>query len=397
MGKTKQEATAIGSSKSKTKTPTRPVWKGPEEDGITQSLLSRFLCYRERFRLLVVKGLQPAPSFNHRLEFGNMWHVCEEAFAKAPGDKYPKESHEEWMWETRLKEYAQGLVKQFRESGEQIDKWYRVCKAQFPIYIQYWAKHPDVKARTPLLQEQTFSVPYGLPSGRVVTLRGKWDSVDLIGKGKSAGVYLQENKTKGDVKEEQLLRQLSSGFHLQTMFYLVALQGWQDPDGKIETMISPSQVKGVRYNVVRRPLSGGRHSISPHKQKKGTKRPETQDEFYDRLQGLIREDPGFFFYRWRVEVSPQDIERFRVQCLNPILEQLWDWWDWAYDEAGRMDGLDQDRRAFLHGDGCGPNFRYPYGVYNPLTEGGEAELDRYLNEGSELGLVREANLFKELG
>ncbi len=33
-----------------------PVWKGPEVDGVTQSLLSRYLTCKERFRLLVIEG-----------------------------------------------------------------------------------------------------------------------------------------------------------------------------------------------------------------------------------------------------------------------------------------------------------------------------------------------------
>src|SRR5580658_5237243 len=62
-----------------------PLWDGPESDtpngGVTQSLLGSFLCCRERFRIKVVEGLQPADSFRRALEFGNLWHCAEEAFA----------------------------------------------------------------------------------------------------------------------------------------------------------------------------------------------------------------------------------------------------------------------------------------------------------------------------
>ena len=68
-----------------------------------------------------------------------------------------------------------------------------------------------------MLQEQVCDVPYNLPSGRVVRLRGKFDSVDLI----DGGIYLQENKTKGDIDKIQVERQLS--FDLQTLMYSVAL------------------------------------------------------------------------------------------------------------------------------------------------------------------------------
>lgn len=205
-----------------------PVWAGPEapgpNGGITQSLLARFLTCRERFRLLVVEGLKPADTFSHRLEYGSMWHVCEEALAGSPS-KFADGMiivHHDWVGP--LTAYCQQLCKRYPLQQEQIDHWYNVCKITFPLYVEHWSQHPDVTARTPLLQEQVFDVPYQLPSGRTVRLRGKWDSVDLIGKGKNASVYLCENKTKGNIDEPALKRQLASGFDLQTGLYNVALQ-----------------------------------------------------------------------------------------------------------------------------------------------------------------------------
>ncbi len=64
---------------------TGPLWKGPEVDGITFSLLSRFIACPERFRILVTEGLQPHDEFNHRIEYGNMWHTCEEAALRVIG------------------------------------------------------------------------------------------------------------------------------------------------------------------------------------------------------------------------------------------------------------------------------------------------------------------------
>jgi len=143
---------------------TGPVWGGPEKDGITFSLLSRFLSCRERFRLLVVEGLRPIETFNHRIEYGQMWHVCEEALAN------------EMPWGQLLTEYAQDLLKKYRLAQEQIDHWYNVCRVQFPIYADYWRSN-SAGDRTPLLAEQVFDIPYRLPSGRTVRLRGKWDPV----------------------------------------------------------------------------------------------------------------------------------------------------------------------------------------------------------------------------
>lgn len=365
-----------------------PVWKGPEVDGITQSLLSKFLVCKERFRLYVVEGLTVRDEFQHALEYGNMWHVCEEAFAEQ--GRGPS-------WQARLESYAKFLCKKYHLQQEEIGKWYNVCRTQFPIYVDYWKNDSDEKKRTPLLQEQMFCVPYELPSGRIVKLRGKWDSVDLIGKGRNAEIWLQENKTKKDIKEEQLRRQLT--FDLQTMFYLVALdssssselsrKGWSNSIfGQGITDINlPTSLKGVRYNVVRRPLAGGKGSIRRHKATK-TKPEETQESYYQRLSAIIAEDPAHYFMRWKVAISQEDLERFKREFLNPCLEHLWDWWTQvSYSKKNNIDLYDWAQPS---------HFRMPYGIYNPLAEGRTTELDEYLVLGSIVGLQRTNNLFPEL-
>jgi hypothetical protein len=368
-----------------------PLWKGPEQDGITFSLLSRFLVCRERFRLLVVEGLKEADEFSHRLEYGNMWHVCEQSLAAAPQTREPG-------WEHALADYARGLALRYRGQAQQVDHWYRVCKTQFPIYIDYWKKHPDVVDRRPLLQEQVFDVPYKLPSGRVVKLKGKWDAVDLIGKegASGTGVYLQENKCKGDVHEGRMLRQLT--FDLQTMMYLVALERAANDTA----ILGPAwvigvgngwKIKGVRYNVIRRPLSGGKGSIVRHKPSKKEPHGETVEHFYGRVRGIIADSPEDYFFRWKVEVSPADVTRFRRQCLDPVLEQLCEWWDWVRGNpnpfAFESDPADRPGMNGIH-------WRHPFGVYNPLDEGRSSDLDEYLHSGSQIGLERVEDLFPEL-
>jgi len=273
------------------------------------------------------------------------------------------------------------MLVHMRLQQEQIQHWYNVCKTQFPIYVDYWSKHPDVKNRTPLLQEQTFDVPYKLPSGRIVRLRGKWDSVDLIGKGKAASVYLQENKTKGAIIEEQLKRQL--GFDLQVMIYLIALE--IESSTSQNKHLANSKLAGVRYNVIRRPLSGGKGSIRKHKPTKNNPAGESDTEFYARLKEIIIDEPESYFMRWRVEVASQDLTQFKHQFLNNALEEMIDWWNWVDSSAGRKDPFADP----IH-------WRLPYGIYNPLLEGGSSEVDTYLATKSELGLIRNKPLFEEL-
>jgi hypothetical protein len=104
----------------------------------------------------------------------------------------------------------------------------------------------------------------------------------LIGKGKESGIYLFDNKTKGEIEPEELKRQLH--FDMQTMIYLVALieksrdDDWPNQGKSLYKM----PIKGVRYNVIRRPLSGGRGNIK-QLEAKGKRKAETSSEYYARL------------------------------------------------------------------------------------------------------------------
>ena len=412
-----------------------PLWAGPEDSGpmggISQSMLGRYPCCAERFRLKYIEGWSLPDRFDHKIEYGQLWHAGEEALA----------SNQDW--EKAVLKYAQGLVKKYPHQQDEINKYYQACKVQFPIYVEYWKKQKDVTQRTPLLQEEVFHVPYKLPSGRVVCLRGKFDAVDLIGTGKTAGIWLQENKSKGDVDSEMIKRQLS--FDLQTMIYLIALQEkLSTPPGLGD--LRASQIRGVRYNVVKRPFSGGRGSIKKHQATEGSKCPkckatgrvvesyykvgisqnmitgfcpkcggrgriggkpdETDESYYGRLRDIIKDDTfdesgkpkedNEWFKRWKVEISQADIDKFKHQFLDPILENLcnqYDWWKMAYQKG--WDVFDSNKM----GDECPlllHHYRLPFGVYNSVTEQGFTEYDEYLATGNSVGLVQATELFREL-
>ena len=366
--------------------PVKPLWKGPMNDGpnggCTQSLLSAFLCCRERFRIKYVIGLQPEWGFSKVLEFGNCWHLCEEHFAA--GDD----------WLKPLTTYCKELCSRYKLQQEDIEKWFNVIKRMFPVYCDHWKKHPDVKKRTPLMQEEVFHVPYTLPSGRVVWLKGKFDSVDLIDAHSSdgfkypKGIWLQEDKTKGDIDEQDILQRLS--FDIQTMLYLIALQLMGEENG--DWGIEGCKIVGVRYNVIRRPFSGGRGSI---KLKEGK---ETKEEFYERfMTDYVNAEPEYWFSRWKSTVSQADIEQFKQEFLNPILEELCDWYDWVV--AAQTNGIspfDEGARVGWSKGMTAHHYRLPFGTYNSIMETGGSDLDNYLRTGNTVGLVQVDSLFGEL-
>jgi len=371
-----------------------PLWKGPCDNapmgGITQSMIARWLQCRERFRINYIEGIRPTPVFSIPIEFGNMWHVCEEALA----------AHN--PWEDKLKEYCIKIARKYLMQQDQVDHWYNVVKVQFPHYIEYWRTHQDVKERTPISQEEVFHVSYSLPSGRQVWLKGKYDSVDLIGKGRGAGVYLQENKTKSKIDEQKLKRQLT--FDLQTMMYLISLT---------YNEVLPAPILGVRYNVIRRDCPIRRHQATQGSKcpkckgvpgtmncpkcegvgRIGAKPEEEKSHFYNRLsEDYFKQEPDQWFMRWKSEVSAQDIQKFKDTCLDPILENIC-WW---YEElTGQDPGMTQsfpgDRPTYPPS-----NWRHPFGIRNILDEGGSSDLDEYLATGSMIGLHRVDTLFEEL-
>lgn len=367
-----------------------PLWAGPCGDGplggVTQSMLGRYLSCPERFRIYAVEGLQVADSFSAPLEFGNMWHVCEEMHANSVGDGLREDNQ---CWERSLYAYCIKLYNQHPMNRDKVDHWYSMCKAMFPLYVKHWSEHDDMKQRVPLMSEQVFDVPYKLPSGRVVRLRGKFDSVDLVEGGPNAGVWLMENKTKSGIDKQKLQRQLT--FDLQTLTYIIALDEARttmdfELGGGKDELLEKTPIRGVRYNVVRR---------SAHKSVESMLKKLTEDTEAGRVEE--------WFARWNVEVTERDIAKFKQQCLDPVLENLCDdyeWWHYVKTRTPEQSAFDDyEHRCMAQGEfkhHYKRHFRLPYGIYSPVHEGGFGDVDAYMDTGSTAGLRRAETLFPEL-
>lgn len=343
-----------------------PLWKGPEVDGITFSMLSTFLVCKERFRIKYLEGLKPIEKFSSSVEYGHMWHVCEEN--NVPGKN----------WKDSLLAFTKSLLKKYPTQAEEVHKWYKVCEMQFVVYLDWWKRHEDMKNRKHVVQEYVFCVPYALPNGREVLLRGMWDSVDLVKENGKYGIYIQENKTKGKVVESQLSQQLR--MDLQTMIYVIALSNAIALSKSHFPTELKAPINGVRYNVVRRPLSGGKGSIVRHKPTKKNPNGESTDSFYDRLLNIIESNPSDFFTRFNVVITKGDIDKFKAVFLEPVLMNICNWYD-AVTSGDESKGL---------------HWTTPFGFYNVLAEGGSTELDEYILTGNSVGLQRVTSLFPEL-
>lgn len=405
------------------------LWKGPVEDGITFSLLSKFLVCRERFRLKVIEGIKEKEDFNLPLQFGSLWHEAEEAHAGGK-DFMPA-----------LRKYTSKLRGEYANAEDNINRCFQIAKHTFPLYVNYWKRHQDERGRVPILEEESFRVPYQLPSGRMVVLRGKFDCVFRV----KNSIWLQENKTKGKIDEEGIQKTLDQ--NLQTILYQIALrscfgiyklmgvgfQGFRLGDTTNVIELNPKlKIKGVIYNVIRRPLSDN-YAIKQRmgrlvnvKDKKGKtikgkdgkpkkKRvgAETESQFYKRMATDIKKDPGHSFFRWKVLLTNKDIETFKRKTFDPILEQLLDWWDWV-SPVGPNQPLpdpwripDEDE---LPGDvpydavrppakgvpGGGIHWQTPWGVYNNMFGGFRGDFFDLLTTGRKTNIIPAKTLFPEL-
>ncbi len=346
----------------------QPLWAGPQSPhkngGVTQGLLGKFIACPTRYYALAVEGLVPRKRFSHKSEYGTMFHLCSEISERSGLGK--------GSWENALARHTEKLCRLYPFEQDEVEKWYRVCRVQFPVYLDYWRAHLDPTVRTPLLQEQVFDVPYKLPSGRIVRLRGRWDAVEYS----EGGIWLVESKTKGDVDEVKIARRLTND--LQTMLYLIAMRQGLGTNSYINCS---APIRGVRYNVVRRPLSGGKGTIKQLK-------TETIDQYYERLANYIREEPHTYFWRWQTEISSDDLETFEQRILIPYLERLCLWHEWKVLGQNQTTNKVSSILNILH-------VCTPFGVPAVTDEYG-TEYDDWVLTGSEIGLDRTDVLFPEL-
>ena len=355
------------------------------KDGVTFSLLSKFLVCRHRFWLRTVQGFRDDKGFDYKIEFGNLMHV---------GYEFVDQGLD--VVNAKMAEYGEKLGRlypaDYTNETKAIRWWVRVAQMMFPIYHDF---HKD-KQRSYVFQERVFRVPTKLPSGRTIDLRGKWDGGRILTHARKDYLWLQENKNKGTVDAEGLTNSLMND--LQTQIYANTFTRW------LKTSKEPWAKKpfsGVLYNVVKRPI-GDWHAIRQ-------KVNETPEEFADRIfdgdhASAVRKYPDKSFFRWNIGLDDGDIRRFERMTLFPILEDLCDWWDsikanpadpWytliQRNPETEAPGLCLPERV--------PNMKHclrPHGVYDAMYDGLRGDFDGFLTRGSMAGIAVTDNMFPEL-
>lgn len=435
----------------------KPFWD-LYEDGITFTLLGKWLMCRERFRIFAVEGIREKQSFSKDMEFGNLLHEAFDVYGKTSSVDEGKKA---------IEKYKKSIHQQYPEAPrDEIEMWTYIASGMFEIYTDYFHKQDEKKR--PLSYEQSFRVPVTLPSGRTINLRGKFDGsyAEPISRNiakihgyhydedrKMMEIALMENKAKGTIYHGAIEAGLP--MELQTMLYLTCLlfsdlkidpeytgngcNTYREMFGVTGTLGEYPETDAFRppsvlYNVVQRPLSrNAKFNLSQRKgRKKDKSGAETRFQYFDRIlyddvQG-VKGNPDYFFHRWYFRPSWEDLIRIQRRSIIPMLEQLCDWWDSIKDDpfnpwetenksvtsskrvckSNCKDCKGSGKAKDFPGALCNcvsfpPNkilnkhhYQRPFGIYDSMASGWEGDYFDYLTSGNVSNLERCETLFPEL-
>lgn len=346
--------------KKKTTKKQQPLWD-LYRDGITQTMIGRFLGCRERFRLSAVEGWT-VKGLSIPLEFGNVFHSLLELYYGGAGKPKLIEC---------VRKYINDKSKTAKASCEEIERLGWMTLEVFLAYIDYWSDLPTYeldgeqyfdKDLIPVLQEEVVTIEHYVPQRNTkLKLTGRIDGGFRVPWDKSLSIL--ENKTKGQYDVAAL--ELCLKEDLQIMMYSYMLE--------VKTR---EKVRRVLYNLIRRP------QLRP-------KVNESVKDFVERLRDDISKRQGFYFDRIDVELGPDDVDIFVAGQLNLVLTQIIDWWEsikhdpfnpWV-DENGNQNEL---------------HFRRPMGVYDREMYSVRGEFSEIVLENNYSNYERREHAFPEL-
>jgi len=266
------------------------VWKGPS-DGISQSLISKFLECPFRFYLYAIKGVKDDQPPNLNLIWGNAFHKALETVLKHSlnSDKPRKLPGDDYLLDV--------IKKDIEKCSEDTQ-----VPNTIPFSILEMVKlYPLPQEIGEIIPEQVFTYEYELNSGRKVKFRGKADGL--------GPTCIVEHKCKGKFDAIQTLKETM--WDMQTNLYCYVF-------GK----------EKVIYDLIRI--------------------PEAQ---YNGPKCRIMEDPKDFVYRiynnycgtvypikrfkkhWidQLHIDLPFSQQLKVmdECIIPLCERIYDWYEYV--------------------------------------------------------------------
>lgn len=329
----------------------------PMKDGVSQSLLQKFRCDKERFRLHAIEMLREVDR-KEAMEYGTIFHKLIELGASL-GNKYTRD---------KLMQLMSKYLKTRHTAPESV----LLCKvaiAQYHLYREWEATREKYKYidQEPVFCEN-FTLPpvtfhpnedmmIRIPSGVTIPLRGRIDEVI-----EKNGMWIQENKTKSRINISQIQDTIHA--NIQVMFYAVCSE-----------LKYGRPCKGVIYNVIRKP------GEKQHQK-------ESEKDYVQRIVDRIKEDPNYYFYRLKHEFQPGQVEKWKREELIPLLYDVYLWWR-SIEKNPHNPWVDENGNPNpFHG-------RKSFGIYDSMSQG-KGDFYDYIVYGRKTGLTKVEELFPEL-
>lgn len=277
-------------------------WKGPYEDGITQSLIDKFLECPYRFYLYAILGLEESKELHPNLVWGDTFHKGLEHIVERTETLNQFTSAD---WE----EIDQAVT-------TYMHKEYPLAPPTFLPSIKRMLRLYDDSFKTTTdkiyFTEQVFKDEIVVPGiEQPVVIRGKYDGLS------SDNQVLVEHKCKG--KLDKLGSRAETPFDKQVLLYCYV-----------------SGARDVIYDIIRIPDT--QYSLPPRRM--GQKPSSYVTELYDdRAWGdfPIVMKRNLWVDQFRFEINDSRIYHFLDFQLYPLIKRIVRWWEHVTDPNFNID------------------------------------------------------------
>lgn len=259
--------------------------------GVSQSVMKKMMRCRQEllYHLQGWRSIRPKVALN----FGDAeHHVLEDLYLNIRNKRFKGVPTEKKLrpilkaaGKRAMKKAQQSSNPSVLEEQEMILAW---LEALLHPYCQFWEKDFDHKLWLEL--ESSFNVEW-----HGWMLKGRRDAIRLVKK----GLWVLETKTKGRISEATLSDALS--FDFQNEYYVTGT------DAELAARGDKRRIKGVLYNIIRRPGL-----------KLGAK--ESLKEYAKRVRADVDKRQDHYFKRFEISYPEEEKERFRIELLMKLKE-----------------------------------------------------------------------------
>lgn len=336
-------------------------------DGVTQSLLAKFVNDEQRFYIRYVKGLVQVDR-KEAMDYGSIFHKLIETRAKhgeAASHPKMKKFIRDWV-ESKLRGADPMLGKIAMTQFEAYEKWASSLK-KYKYVEQEVVFNEKFELPSTSFRTSDGSIRVDIPPGIEIPLRGRIDGIAMM----DGGLWIVENKTKSRI--DPLTIQDTIHKNIQVMFYALCLElAWKKP------------CMGVIYNVIRKPQLVQR---TGRKDKSGKYvGRENDNQFLNRLREDILKHPDHYFMRFDYKFYPNAVYEWTRKTLVPYLYKIYIWWR----------SIEKNPTNPWEGNPINPfHAERPFGIFDPMSVG-VGDYFRYITTGSTVGLVVSEDVFPEL-